>query len=227
LIDFEICSSLFWLRLMRRPLKLLLAACALLLLARTGEAQSPLTGPSSYYQMPPTNQRHLSPAEEPAANTRPPLKLAPRSGEHRSGLAKPAVPSPSGALGTVAGSLGIVLGLFFVLVWCSRRFSPAGQTQLPKEAVEILGRASFSSKQQLQLLRVGNKLLLVAHSPAGIETLTEITAAAEVEHLTALCRRGQSGSSSAAFRQVLDQLAAEPAPGGFVGDARRQNRGAR
>jgi len=163
----------------------------------------------------------------PLAREQQPLKLAPRSSERRSGLVRPVAPSASGALGTVAGSLGIVLGLFFVLVWFSRRFSPAGQSQLPKEAVETLGRAPFSSKQQLQLLRVGNKLLLVVHSPAGVETLTEITDTAEVEHLTAICRRGHSGSSSAAFRQVLNQIAAEPAPGGFVGEARRQNRGAR
>jgi len=210
---------------MRHFTEYLLAA----LIALPGAAclgDGPSAAPSSYYQLSPANQRRPASDQSPA-DSRPPLKLAPRSVEGRGGLARPVAPTASGALGTVAGSLGIVLGLFFVLAWFSRRFSPAGQTQLPKEAVETLGRTPFSSKQQLQLLRVGNKLLLVAHSPTGVETLTEITEAAEVEHLTALCRRGQSGTSTAAFRQVLNQIAAEPAPGGFVGETRRQNRGAR
>lgn len=175
---------------------------------------------SSYYQMPATSRT-------PATTDHPPRKLAPRSSASQLGLTKPAAPTPGGAIGTVAGSLGIVLGVFFVIAWCSRRLAPAGSGQLPKEAVETLGRAPFSSKQQLRLLRVGSKLLLVADSPAGAATLTEITDAAEVEHLTALCRRGQPGSSSAAFRQVLNQIEAEPAPGGFLGETRRNTRGVR
>jgi flagellar biogenesis protein FliO len=102
------------------------------------------------------------------------------------------------------------MGLFFAIAWLSRKFAPAGTLSLPKEAVELLGHAPFAGRQQLRLLRVGNKLLLVAVSPAGLETLTEITDPTEVEHLLALCRRNRPGSSQAAFQQVLGQLAAEP-----------------
>lgn len=204
----------------------LLAALAAPLVAAAQQAQPPAR--SSFYQLQPAPVQPASATEPLPASEHPSLKLAPRSKTGHSGMTKPVAPTPGGALGTVAGSLAIVLGLFFVVVWCSRRFSPAGSSQLPKEAVETLGRAPLSAKQQLQLLRVGSKLLLVAHSPAGIQTLTEITDATEVEHLTALCRRSQSGSSSAAFRQVLNQIAAEPAPGGFIGSqARRETRGAR
>jgi flagellar biogenesis protein FliO len=146
-------------------------------------------------------------ALQPAAA---PLRLAPRTGAGKQPLVRPATPSVSSALGTVVGSLGVVLGLFLVIAWCSRRFSPTGALPLPKEAVELLGQAPLAGRQQMRLLRVGNKLLLVALSPAGIETLTEITDAAEVEHLTALCRRSRPGSSQAAFQQVLTQLATDP-----------------
>ena len=54
-------------------------------------------------------------------------------------------------------------------------FRPPARSLLPKEAVELLGRAPLAGRQQMQLVRVGNKLLLVALSPAGAETLTEIT----------------------------------------------------
>jgi len=173
----------------------------------------------------------LASTEAPAAETpqHTPLRLAPRSDNARGAVGKPPKPaaSVSGTLGTVGGSLAIVLGLFFVVVWCSRRFAPSGSAVLPKEAVELLGRTSFAGRQQVQLLRVGNKLLLVGVSAGGMEMLTEISEPAEVEHLLSLCRREQPGSSSAAFRQVLSQLASEPASGGFVGTAGSSPRGGR
>lgn len=154
-----------------------------------------------------------------------PLRLSPRSERASDGIAKHEPPTPADAIGTVAGSLGIVLGLFLAIVWISRRFSPAGTGLLPKEAVELLGRAPLAGRQQVQLVRVGNKLVLVALSPAGCETLTEVTDPAEVEHLLALCRRTRPGSSTAAFSQVLGQLASEPSRGGFAGSTRRGSRG--
>jgi flagellar biogenesis protein FliO len=117
--------------------------------------------------------------------------------------------------------------VFLVVVWCTKRFAPPGTSALPKEAVESLGRAPLTARQQMQLIRVGNKLLLVSLSPTGVEPLTEITDPTEVEHLLALCRRGQKGSSTEAFRQTLAQLAAEPAPRGFVGISTTKSQGGR
>jgi flagellar biogenesis protein FliO len=162
------------------------------------------------------------PAAAPA-----PLKLAPRSGASGQKLERPIAPTAEGAIGTVVGSLGIVLGLFLVLVWCSRKFAPAGAAQLPKEAVELLGRATLGPRQQMQLVRVGSKLLLVALTQAGeAQTLTEITDPHEVEHLAGLCRRGQSTSATSSFNQVLGQLAREPLTAGAASAQRSRTRGA-
>jgi flagellar biogenesis protein FliO len=177
---------------------------------------------------PPVNFRQVS-AEEPVASPagKAPLRLAPRSQANRQPTARPATPSPASALTTIAGSLGVVLAVFLVIVCCSRRFSPAGANLLPKEAVELLGRAPLSARQQMQLVRVGNKLLLVTLSATDAQTLTEITEPTEVEHLTAICRRGQPASASAAFKETLAQLASEPATAGFAGAPRPTTRGAR
>ncbi len=177
---------------------------------------------------PPVNVRLVA-GEEPISNSqaKPPLRLAPRSESSRPHSQKPSAPTASSALTTVGGSLAVVLGLFLIIAWCARRFSPAGAAILPKEAVELLGRTSLAARQQAHLVRIGNKLLLVAISPAGAETLTEITEPTEVEHLTALCRRGKPTSSTLAFRQALTELASEPAPTGFVGVSRPGSRGAR
>ena len=98
---------------------------------------------------------------------------------------------------------------------------------LPKEAVELLGRAPLAARQQAQLVRIGNKLLLVSLTPTTATTLSEITDPTEVEHLIALCRRGQTGSASAAFRQALAQLANEPPEQALAAAARPGSRGAR
>lgn len=150
------------------------------------------------------------PIERGQSSSHEPLRLAPRNSSDKRSLDKPAAPTPTTAAGTVVSSLAIVLGLFLAFVWCSKRFAPAGSAQLPKEAVELLGRAPLAGRQSMQLIRVGNRLLLVAMSPGGAETLTEITDPVEVEHLTGLCRRGKADSATASFSRELAQMASEP-----------------
>ena len=84
---------------------------------------------------------------------------------------------------SIAGSTGLVLGIFLLLVWIVRRKTPQALVRLPGEAFEVLGRAPLSGRQQVQLLRCGNRLLLVSVTPGGAETLTEITDPAEVDRL--------------------------------------------
>jgi len=108
---------------------------------------------------------------------------------------------------TVAGSLGVVLGIFLLIAWLMRRAAPQGLTRLPNEAFEVLGRAPLAGRQNVHLVRCGNKLLLVSVTPAGTETLTEIADPQEVDRLAGLCRQASPRSSTAAFRQIFEQLA--------------------
>jgi flagellar biogenesis protein FliO len=139
-----------------------------------------------------------------------PLRIAPRNTPARRTIDKPSAPTPTTAIGTVVSSLAIVLGLFLAIVWCSKRFAPAGSAQLPREAVELLGRAPLAGRQSMQLIRVGNRLLLVALSAGSAETLSEITDPVEVEYLAGLCRRGKTDSATASFSRALSQMASEP-----------------
>lgn len=120
------------------------------------------------------------------------------------------------SLVTVASSLAIVLGLFFVVMVLLKRGGPKGMQLLPREAVEVLGRAPLPGRQQMYLIRCGGKLLLVSVTPGGAETLTEITDPVEVQRLTGLCLQGQPDSATHAFQQALSQLGAEPHAPGFV-----------
>ncbi|HZL88059.1 MAG TPA: flagellar biosynthetic protein FliO [Pirellulaceae bacterium] len=156
----------------------------------------------------------------PAAEIRRALPLSPPSTASGRQMSRPATSGAAGAVGSVVGSLAVVLGLFLAVVWLSRRFAPAGAAQLPKEAVELLGRTTVSGQHTLQLLRVGGRLLLVALSPHGATTLTQISDPAEVERLTALCQRQRPQSVSASFRDTIRQLDRDPA-GRSLADQRR------
>jgi flagellar protein FliO/FliZ len=131
------------------------------------------------------------PAAETIAGSRP-IPLSPRSSEG---------PSPLGGLsgGNIAGlvdaatSLGIVLGLFLLVVWAVRRGMPKGSGLLPSEAVEVLGRASLAGRQQVHLVRCGNKIVLLSVAASGTQTLTEISDPAEVDRLHSICQPNPPG----------------------------------
>jgi len=167
---------------------------------------------------PQTESRQLAGAstgESPALPDRSsPLALPRRGGSSQAGAARRMSGLPS--VVTIASSLALVLGLFLVVAWVMRRAVPGGATTLPGEVVEVLGRKVVAGRQQLQLLRCGNKLLLVSVTPAGVEPLTEITDQDEVNHLAALCRRAQPGSATAVFRDVLEQFSGRPREGSDV-----------
>lgn len=164
---------------------------------------------------------HASFAEPPATEDR--LELTVPRTLDRTPFAREAsrgsTPAPEPAISTaltVGGSLALVLGLFFLVAWLLRRGMSKGSGLLPAEAVEVLGRTALPHRQHMQLIRCGNKLLLVAVSAGGAETLTEITDPLEVERLVGLCTSARSNSHAAAFRQVLDQFGREPHAPGFV-----------
>lgn len=125
---------------------------------------------------------------------------------------------------TIGSSLAIVLGLFFVVVWALRRTVPGVSATLPGEVVEVLGRSVLAGREQLHLLRCGHKLLLVSVGQTSVTTLTEIAEPDEVNRLAGLCRQSQPGSTSAAFRQVFEQLAGPRTASAADGDERK-NRG--
>lgn len=175
---------------------------------------------------PPTSTQ--PPSAPNSANRGTALPLPPRQ-PRSTNRARPGLPAsgprsrqilgPNPSLVTVAGSLLLVVGMFLVVAWALRRSGAAGPAALPGDVIEVLGRAPLPGKQQsIQLIRCGNKLVLVALSPAGADPLTEITDPTEVERLAGLCRQAHPHSNTQAFQQVLEQLGREPHAPGFLGD---------
>ena len=98
------------------------------------------------------------PSHQRSAPTSP--SLAPRQAEP--GADAERKPSGLPSMVTVVGSLVLVLGVFLFGVWLFRKTTPAGFGVLPIEAFESLGRARLTTRQQVHLLRCGNKVLLVS-----------------------------------------------------------------
>jgi flagellar biogenesis protein FliO len=124
-------------------------------------------------------------------------------------------------LSKVLTGLSIVLGAFLLLAWAVRRRMPKGAARLPEEIIEVLGRTTLAAKQSLHLVRVGGKLIVVSVTAGGTKTLTEITDPTEVTRILAACQQRHAQSSTAAFRQVFEQLGREPAQGFIAPQAGR------
>jgi flagellar biogenesis protein FliO len=160
--------------------------------------------------------RRLAPAAVPAPRGAGTLPVTPRGADSSVPLPPPGASpqsegqakgaGPASAV-TIVGALGLVLGIFLLTAWGIRRAAPQGLHPLPGEVFEVLGRAPLAGRQQAHLLRLGNKLMLVSVSPAGAETLAEITDPVEVDRVAGLCRQSQPGSATAVFRQVFEQFA--------------------
>jgi flagellar biogenesis protein FliO len=159
----------------------------------------------------------VNPAAQPlpisAPRDRAPLRVTPPTQNSQD---RQALRAPLPSLATMLAALGAVLALFLATIWLLRRGLPVGPRLLPAEVVEVLGRTATSGRQQMHLVRCGNKLLLVCVTPTGMETLTEITDPLEVDRLAGLCQTSNPQSVSTSFRQVFQQFGQKPARG-FLG----------
>ena len=83
---------------------------------------------------------------------------------------------------------------------CGAAGASAGARHLPADVVSVLGRVPLAARQFAELLRVGNKLVLVSLTPTGAETLTEVTDPAEVDRLVGLCQQARSAQHDEGVR---------------------------
>ncbi|MEZ6093739.1 MAG: hypothetical protein R3C03_05815 [Pirellulaceae bacterium] len=89
--------------------------------------------------------------------------------------------------GKMVASLAIVIGGYLILVWLSRLIHPQSNRALPRQVVEVIGQTRFNATQNLQLVRLGNRLLLLLVGREGTQAIGEVTDPVEVEQLIAAC----------------------------------------
>jgi len=120
----------------------------------------------------------------------------------------PAPPRHSSPLPSSAAilMLGLILLLLGLIGWIAGKKTKLPFGLLSAEVFEILGRAPITPRFSVQLIRCGDRLLLVAITPDTISTLSEITDPEEVTRLLALCRGTNPKGISESFRQIFEQM---------------------
>lgn len=139
--------------------------------------------------------------------------VLPAHGKSRGG-AQSSQTAARGSLKNLGISLGLVLAIFLGLVWFLRRVNPASaKGGIPSEVVQVLGRAPLNGRQNMQLVRLGDKILLLAISPSGTESLGEITDRDEVDAITEICRSRNQNKIAETFRETLARIRRERTTG--------------
>ncbi len=120
----------------------------------------------------------------------------------------------SGPTVTVASSLAVVLGLFAAMIWMTRRFGAGANANraLPREAMEVLGTTTLQPRLNVSLVRIGTRVVVLAQTAQGVQTISEITDIDEANHLIATCR----GEATVGFAKELKAMDREPYRPGFV-----------
>lgn len=177
------------------------------------DAQSPVQ-PASW-----SADTAIQTADKP--KTRTPIELKP-SKSKSPGVDKPTSTWAAGL--SMFFSLVIVLCLFLMIAWLFRKTQPGAFMRLPTGVVQVMGRTAMAPRQQVYVVRFGNKLLLVSHQPGQTQTLCEITDTDEVNRLSGMCEANQPNSATHSFRDVLKQVASGRADADSGMGSRRKGR---
>jgi flagellar biogenesis protein FliO len=114
-----------------------------------------------------------------------------------------------GTLVTTLGATSAVAGLILVSMYVLRRGMPGSTAILSDEVVCVLGHKQLSARQCAQLIRIGNKLVLLSVTPEGAKPLAEVTDPVEVDRLLGLCMQSTDTSATREFQDVMNQLSRE------------------
>lgn len=141
-----------------------------------GALQDPSV-PAARLEIPPEMLRD----EPPAGSTR---LEALKQHEGRK-LGRDAAPEPGlgGALGATVLVIALLLGAFVLL----RKFLGRSRLFAPGSAVRILARRPIAPRQEILLVEVGSRVLVVGAAKESLSRLGEVTGAEEVAALKSRC----------------------------------------
>ena len=103
-----------------------------------------------------------------------------------------------------------------VLIFASknliRRYVAGRRPGGSEGVIEVLTRTSVSTKHEVMLIRVAERVLVVAAGGDGMNTLAEITDPEQVSRLLGAVQQKRAGSLSNAFSKALQGRQSEFAP---------------
>lgn len=108
--------------------------------------------------------------------------------------------------GRVVAALAAVLGLIFFLKWGSRKLFALPAAGRSTGTVRVLTRSVLAPRQQVMLLQVGRRVLVVADSGSQMTNLCAITDPDEVAALLGQIRSEKEAASANAFGGLLGRV---------------------
>lgn len=111
--------------------------------------------------------------------------------------------TPGFDLPKVAGALALVLGLIFALRWLLKRSMNTAGLPGATNVLQVLTRTPLAPRQQVLLLRVGRRLLVVADCNGQLNSLSELCDPDEVAALVGQLRDEKLTAASGAFGNLL------------------------
>ena len=99
-----------------------------------------------------------------------------------------------------------MIALIFLLRWFGKVFFPVATGKAQSRVVEVVSRSPLAPKQQVMLLRVGKRLLVVGDSGGQLSTLCEISDPDEVASMVGQLREEKSLVSTAAFGSLFGRF---------------------
>jgi flagellar protein FliO/FliZ len=99
-------------------------------------------------------------------------------------------------LGRWSLSLGVVIGLIFLMGFLSKKLMNPG-SKSGADAMTVLARQNISPKQQLMLVQVGRRVVMVGNSGGQMNALSEITDPDEIADVMSKCNRRKKAAADA------------------------------
>lgn len=111
-------------------------------------------------------------------------------------------------LSTLA-ALGVVLAMVFGIRWMLRRGGIATASAPQGSLVEVLSRTTIAPRSHVMLMRVGQRILIVSDSSAGMRTLSTIHEPEEVAELLGAVDASRPTSMTQSFGGVMKKLSGQ------------------
>lgn len=126
--------------------------------------------------------------------------------------------SGSWVLNTIT-ALGVVISLIFAMRLVMNKLSGRAVMGGRTGIVEVLSRTSISPRNQIMLLRLGQRIIVVSEGPNGVRTLANLDDPDEVAGLLTTINSSKPGSITQSFNQLLNRADTEmDNPAGFTAE---------
>jgi flagellar biogenesis protein FliO len=123
----------------------------------------------------------------------------------------------------IATSLGAVIALIFVLRWGAKFLNV--KTLGKSEAISVLGRCGIGPRQQLVLVHVGKRVVLIGNGGGQMNTLCEIDDEQEVAQLVSgASEKTEKTAFASVFKKEQEKFDIEEEPEPQIGLARQELR---